>query len=321
LIETMSQKGAGETVAAFRAGTAGARPDALSVVSAGCGPQPWRQEGGGVRVAEWLEAELADREVDLVVLSELAPAPFFPVSRDRSWLGFGETLDGSELAAIAAVARRLDCHILVGFAELDRRLGLAFNSAALVGPDGDLVEGRLCSGPREGEPAVTYRKVHLSENWNADPGVHEKYFFAAGDGFVVYETSFGTLAPLVCYDRSFPESWRAVRLAGARVVGLPAAFSRPERTKTFELELQCAAVQNGLVVVAACRRGEETSPGGATVEFAGGSCVVSPLGDVVARGESRPWGEFVSCTVDLGLLDEHDRTYHLLRDRRPDAYR
>src|SRR4029077_7748303 len=110
--------------------------------------------------------------------------------------------------------------------------------SASPAPEGSFVVGRACPRPRAGQPTHVYRKVHLSENWNSDPGVHEKYFFRPGGGFVIYETSFGTFAPLICYDRSFPESWRAVRLAGARVVGLPAAFSRPERIRTFELELQ-----------------------------------------------------------------------------------
>jgi predicted amidohydrolase len=294
---------------------------ALSVVAAGCGPQPWQADGGGARVAEWLEAGLEGHEADLVILSELALTPFFSVSRDRSWLDAGEALDGPELAAIAEAARMIGCHVLVAFAERDARTGVLFNSAAFIGPDGALREGRFCSGPRAGEPTLVYRKVHLSENWNTDPGVHEKYFFAGGDGFVVFETDFGILAPLICYDRSFSESWRTVRLAGARVVGLPAAFSRPERIQTLELEIQAAAVQNGVVAIAACKGGAETAPGGATVEYAGGSCVVSPLGDVLARGGGVSGGELVSCTVDLGLLDEHDHTYHLLRDRRPDAYR
>lgn len=298
----------------------GAKPT-LSVVAAGCGPQPWQPDGGGARIAAWLEAELGARRPELIVLSELALTPFFTASRDRTWLGTGETVGGTELRAVAAAARRLQSHVLVAFAEREPETDVIFNSAVLLGPDGAPCEGRLCSGPRAGQPARVYRKVHLSENWNADPGVHEKYFFAPGDGFVVYDTPFGTCAPLICYDRSFPESWRSVRLAGARIVALPAAFSRPERRKTFELELQCAALQNGLVVVAACKGGIETTSGGASVEFAGGSCVVSPLGDVLSRGGPAPEGELLSCDVDLGLLHEYDRTYHLLRDRRPETYR
>jgi beta-ureidopropionase len=292
----------------------------LSVVAAGYGPQPWQASGGGGRVAAWLLERLAGREADLVILSELALTPFFSVTRERSWLDAGELPDGPELTAVAEVAAAIGSYLLVGFAEREPRTGVLFNSAALVGPDGSLVEGRFCSGPHAGRPTTVYRKVHLSENWNADPGVHEKYFFRGGDGFVVYETAFGLFAPLICYDRSFPESWRAVRLAGARVVGLPAAFSRPERIRTFELELQASAMQNGLFVIAASKSGVESRVGGETVEYAGGSCVVSPLGDVLARGGSAPEGELVACMVDLGLLDEHDRTYHLLRDRRPDAY-
>jgi predicted amidohydrolase len=296
--------------------------DVLHVVAAGCGPQPWERAGGGTRIADWLRRSLAGATADLVVLSELALTPFFSVTRDRSWLEGGDPLDGPELGAVAEAAAELGCYVLAAFAERDRDSGVLYNSAALIGPDGRLREGRYCTGPTAGEATRVYRKVHLSENWNADPGVHEKYFFRPGDGFVVYETAFGRFAPLICYDRSFPESWRAVRLAGARVIGVAAAFSRPERVKTFELELQVAAVQNGVFVVAASKRGTESSEdGAASVAFAGGSCVVSPFGDVLARGEIGDGAELVPYAIDLALIDEHDRTYHVLRDRRPEAYR
>lgn len=293
----------------------------LSVVALGCGRQPWQARGGGTRIADWMLERLGGRPVDLVVLSELALAPFFSVTRDRGWLDAGDTVDGPEVAAVADAAARLGSYVLVAFAEREPTTGVLANSVVLAAPDGSLVEGRVCSGPRAGEPARVYRKVHLSENWNTEPGVHEKYFFRPGDGFVIYETSFGTFAPLICYDRSFPESWRAVRLAGARVVGVPNAFSRRERIRTFTFELQTAAMQNGVFAIAACKAGTEGPPGGPDVRFAGGSCVVSPLGDVLASEScAGDDGEVVACTIDLGLLDDHDRTYHLLRDRRPEAY-
>jgi beta-ureidopropionase len=316
----VSQKTRSEVQTLSRPEDAASAPRTLAVVSAGCGPQPWQAHGGGSRVADWLQASLEGREVNLVILSELALTPFFSVSRDPSWLDAGEPLDGPELAAVAEAARKLGSYVLAAFAERDSRTGALFNSAVLIGPDGDIREGRFCSGHRTGESTAVYRKVHLSENWNADPGVHEKYFFRGGDGFVVYETAFGIFAPLICYDRSFPESWRAVRLGGARFVGVPAAFSRPERVKTFELELQVAAVQNGIFAIAASKGGPERVGGEGSVDYAGGSCVVSPLGDVLARGSGVPGAELVSCTLDIGLLVEHDRTYHLMRDRRPDAY-
>jgi predicted amidohydrolase len=292
----------------------------LSVVAVGCGPQPWEIRGGGARIADRLLDRLEGMSVDFVVLSELALTPFFSVTRDRGWLEAGDSVDGPEVEAVVETAARLGSYVLIPFAERIASTGVLANSAVLAAPDGSLVEGRFCSGPRAGEPTLVYRKVHLSENWNTEPGVHEKYFFAPGDGFVIYDTAFGTFAPLICYDRSFSESWRAVRLAGARVVALPAAFSRPERVRTFTFELQAAAVQNGVFVVAACKSGGEGPPGGPVVEYGGVSCVVSPLGDVLASSRGDGEGELVQCTIDLGLLDDHDRTYHLLRDRRPDAY-
>lgn len=293
---------------------------AVDVLVAQCGPQPWTPSGGGARLAEWLGPALADRHADLTVLSELATTPFFSVSTDRRWLTAGERLDGCGMRALGALAREASTHLLVPFAERAGD-GALYNSVALLGPDGEPVVGTVCSGPRRGEPETTYRKVHLSENRNTDPGVHEKYFFRAGDGFVVYETPFGSVAPLICYDRSFPEAWRAVRLAGARIVAVPVGSSRPERARMFARELEIGAVHNGAFVIGASKGGiEQVDDGAAEVTYFGASRVVSPFGDTLAEGPLAEGPALVPARLDLDLLDAYDRTYHVIRDRRPETY-
>jgi beta-ureidopropionase len=294
--------------------------DPIDVLVGQCGPQPWTAEGGGERLAAWLAPELSSAPAELVVLSELATTPFFSVSGDRRWHNAGERLDGLGFRALGALAREHATHLVVPFAERGPH-GELYNAAAVLGPDGEPVVGRVVSGPRSGQPETTYRKVHLSENRNTVPGVHEKYFFRPGDGFVVYDTPLGSLAILICYDRSFPEAWRAVRLAGAQIVVVPVGSSRPERAAMFARELQLGAVYNGVFVIGASKGGEEpTDDGVAAVTYFGSSQVVTPLGETIAEGPLAEGPAFVRARLERELLDAYERTYHLMRDRRPDAY-
>lgn len=293
----------------------------IDVLVAQLGPQPWTPNGGGERVAEWLRPQLGGASVDLVVLSELATTPFFAVSEDKAWLTAGEALGGAETAPLMELAALAQCYLVLPFAERDEETGGVYNSAALIGPDGRPVIGRYCTGPRRGEEAPTYRKVHLSENRNTVPGVREKYFFRPGEGFVVFDTDIGRVSILICYDRSFPESWRAVRLAGARIVAMPVASSRPERAKAFAAELDVAAVQQGIFVLAASKGGVEPADGGeAEVAYFGASRAVSPLGAVLAEGSIAEGPEALRCRLDPNDFEAHERAFHFLRDRRPDLY-
>ena len=267
-------------------------------------------------VLERVSAELEREPADLVVLSELALSPYFAASR-ASAVGSSVPVSGPEVRAAAALAGRYGVHLVLPFAEAAGR-GVTFNSVALLGPDG-LVPGRLVSGPRAGIATPTYRKVHLSENASATPGVHEKYHFTPGDGFVVWDTAFGHVAPLICYDRSFPESWRAVAAAGAEIAVVPMATSRPERVRMLESELTVAAVQNGIFVVAACKGGSETLDGG-HVAYSGGSMVVGPSGTVIDRADAGIGDVFLRAMLDPRALEEYAGTFHYARDRRPNAY-
>ena len=292
----------------------------VEVLVAQCGAQPWRRDGGGERLAAWIGPELERQRADLVVLSELSTTPFFSVAIDRDWMNAGETLGSPGVIALARLAQEASTHVVVPFCERGGA-GELYNAAAVFGPDGKPVLGTAVTGPNRGEPAATYRKVHLSENNNTDPGVHEKYYFRPGDGFVVWDTPFGRLGILICYDRSFPEAWRAVALAGASIVVVPVASSRPERAALFARELELGAVYNGVFAIGACKGGsEQIAEGPASIDYFGASQVVSPMGDSLAQGPLGEGPAFVRARLDPALLEAHERTYHLMRDRRPDAY-
>lgn len=293
--------------------------DVSAVVVQG-GPTAWKPRGNAAALASFVDAELQRQAADLVVLSELALTPYFAASRDRNWLTAGHEIDDDEIDILAQVARRHRSHIVVSFAERDRATDRLHNSILILDRAGEIVPGVLCSGPLAGTAARTFRKVHLSENNNTQPGVHEKYFFNPGNGFAIFDTELGRIGPMICYDRSFPESWRAVADAGAQIVPVPIATARPERVRLLQAELTVAAVQNGVFVLAACKGGDEAGPDGVTT-FSGGSSIVSPSGTVINHATANGGPIALRAVLEARELDLHARTFHYRRDRRADAYR
>jgi N-carbamoylputrescine amidase len=118
----------------------------------------------------------------------------------------------------------------------------------------------------------------------------------------------------ICYDRHFPEYTRQLVLRGAEIIFTPFAGLVNDPLKMYEIEMQGLAFQNQVFVAAVNRVGKEPA-----VEFIGGSFIVDPSGEVIARA---PRGEekllLVDC--DLSRLEEMRQVRPFLRDRRPEVY-
>lgn len=122
-----------------------------------------------------------------------------------------ETVPGPSTERIAELARELDIYVVFGMAERDaERPDVLYNAAAVVGPEGIL---------------GTYRKVHLGSL----PWVSEGVTFEPGRSLPIFETRFGPIGVLICYDFWFnPELSRILALKGARlIVNCCATFSGP----------------------------------------------------------------------------------------------
>lgn len=207
-------------------------------------------------------------------------------------------VDGPELAQVAALAREMT--LVVGFCEADG--GRRFNSAAVVSGDG--VHG-------------VYRKVHQP--------LGENLYYEPGETLRAFDTPVGRLGVLICYDKAFPESARALALDDAEVIACISAWPA-SRTATagdlaqdrwkqrFDIFDQARALENQVVWLAANQAGTFGS-----LRFVGSAKVVGPGGEVLAATGT---GEGVAyARVDVGeALHTARRSMFHLGDRRPDLY-
>lgn len=257
--------------------------------------------------------ETLDPKPDLVVLPELFALPFWCLGfSDPAYFEWAEGLDGPTLHFAADVARSQACVLVVPFFEKGAVEGEYYNSAAVVDPDGRLVEGMLPSGRR----LPTYRKNAISAyRWDHQTN-DEKFYFRPGPGYPVFHTAIGTLGVLVCYDRWFPEAWRVLALQGAEIVCVPNA-SQGDVGELFVPSMRTCAAQNLVHVVAVNRAGTE-SVRGSEVHYYGRSCIVDARGAVLGQAEGEPG--VVAADVDPAAVALARVRQTMYRDRRPELY-
>ena len=165
-----------------------------------------------------------------------------------------------------------------------------------------------------------YRKNHIPD----DPGFYEKYYFTQGDtGYKVFDTKFGRIGVLICWDQWYPEAARITSLMGAEVLFYPTAIgwepddkdeTKREQFKAWQTIQLSHAIANGIPVVAVNRVGRE-----ADTLFWGGSFVSNAFGTIMNQAPTDKEETFVQ-RVDLAQSDHYRTIWPFLRDRRVDTY-
>ncbi|MEE8111042.1 MAG: nitrilase-related carbon-nitrogen hydrolase, partial [bacterium] len=214
----------------------------------------------------------------------------------KKYFDMAVPIPGPTTDRIAAKAKEHEILIMAPVYEKEMA-GVYYNSAVLLGPDGGII-GK-------------YRKMHIPHSDN----FIEKYYFKPGNlGFPVFETPFGKIGILICYDRHFPEGARALGLGGAELVLIPVASPRPTAGEVFVKELMGMAIANQFFVAAVNRVGPE-----ARDQFFGSSLVCDPRGYVVAKAGGKK-DEVLIMDIDLSQVAATRNNWMFYRDRRPDAY-
>ncbi|MBI1832157.1 MAG: carbon-nitrogen hydrolase [Planctomycetes bacterium] len=277
----------------------------LGLIQMKCDPAP---EVNLDRAVERIE-QAARRGADVICLPELFLSHYFCQKMATEFFDLAESIPGPTTARLGPLARSLGKVIVASIFE-KRAAGVFHNTAVVFDADGALLG--------------LYRKMHIPD----DPLYHEKYYFTPGDlGFRTFDTRFGRVGVLVCWDQWFPEAARLTALQGAQVIFYPTAIGwHPREKAEFGVQQHSAwetiqrshAIANGVHVAAVNRTGHE-GPKDAGLEFWGGSFVSDPFGVVLAKG-SHDREEIVIATCDSSRSEDVRRNWPFLRDRRIDAY-
>ncbi len=249
--------------------------------------------------------EAAGKGAQIICLQELFNIPYFCTRQDTALFDLAESVPGPTTDYMAALAKELGVVIVASLFE-KRGPGLYHNTAAIIDADGTYL-GK-------------YRKMHIPQ----DPGFEEKFYFTPGDlGYCVWDTKFGKIGVLICWDQWYPEAARLTALAGAQILIYPTAIGWLDSEKAELGKAQhCAwetvqrghAVANGCFVAAINRTGFQDD-----TEFWGQSFVANPYGEIVAKGSVSD-EEIVIMACDLQAVEDFRRIWPFFRDRRIDTY-
>ena len=253
--------------------------------------------------------EAAGAGAQIICLPELFRTPYFCQKYELKNFDLAEPIPGPTSEALAAVAKQTG-RVVIGSIFERRTAGVYHNTAVILDADGKQIG--------------LYRKMHIPD----DPLFYEKYYFTPGDlGFKAFDTRFGRVGTLVCWDQWYPEGARLTALQGAQVLFYPTAIGWHPREKAeygdrqhdaWELMQRSHAVANGVYVAAVNRVGHE-GPADGGIEFWGASFVSDPFGVVLKRA-SHDKEEVVVVECDTSKQEEIRRNWPFLRDRRVDAY-
>jgi len=258
---------------------------------------------------EWKIREAAGLGAQIICTQELFRSQYFCREENHELFALAEPIPGPSTDALGRLARELGVIIVASLFER-RAAGLYHNTAAVIGADGEILG--------------LYRKMHIPD----DPLYFEKFYFTPGDlGFRNFDTPFGRVGVLVCWDQWYPEAARVSSLYGANILFYPTAIGWHPSEKTqygaaqldaWQTIQRSHAIANGIYVAAVNRIGFEGPPDKG-LEFWGSSFVSDPFGQVIAQA-STDKEETLIVECDPRRLEEVRQNWPFLRDRRIDAY-
>lgn len=256
--------------------------------------------------------EAASNGAQLIVFPEAATSGY--IYRDRDQFDpFLDTVPGVTTTALAEVTAQYGCYIAIGIAEKDVQTSLAYNTGALIGPEGYIGK---------------YRKVGLNPS--------DQLWFAPGNtGYPVFDTALGRITMIICYDDTYWDSARMAALKGADLIAyicssdrvLPSLGAEASGNHSTIAAVQQLSAWNGLAMVAADRNNAESNPTtGITVTYGGCASIWQADGTRTAHSPATSAnttmtnpGQILYGEIDPGLFDNEQK--RSLQRRRPDLYR
>ena len=250
---------------------------------------------------------LASKGANIICMQELFSSLYFCDVEDYNNFSLAESIPGTTTEMFSSLIKELNVVIVASLFE-KQMAGLYFNTTAVIDADGKYL-GK-------------YRKMHIPD----DPGYYEKFYFTPGDlGYKVFETKYGKLGVLICWDQWYPEASRITALMGADILFYPTAIgwatyqdedTNQDQYNAWQTIQRSHAVANGVPVVSVNRVGFEQD---GAMKFWGGSFVANAQGKLLYLA-SHEQEEVVVTELDLSQTDYFRKHWPFLRDRRIDSY-
>lgn len=234
------------------------------------------------------------KECDLVVFPEIQFTPFFPQYRDHCVDDYCMKIEDEAIGQLLQKAKEHQYYLSPNvYLESN---GSRYDASLWIGPDGKIED--------------ISKMVHIAQNIDF---YEQDYYTPSDDGFKVFETPFGRIGIVICFDRHIPESIRSCTLKGADLVIVPTANTKAEPMETFEWEMRVQAMHNQVFIAMCNRVGTEDQ-----MQFAGESIVIHPSGDVIAKADDQE--QLLVCDIDLEEVKKVRDNIDYISLRRPEQY-
>ena len=253
--------------------------------------------------------EAAGNGANVICTQELFMSDYFCLVEDAKFFDLAEQIPGVTTDALCKVCGELGVVLVASLFE-NRGGEVYHNTSVVIDADGKML-GK-------------YRKMHIPQ----DPCFEEKFYFTPGDlGYKSWNTKFGKIGVLICWDQWYPEAARLTALDGAHIIFYPTAIGTlptedANELKKFQTAWQTVqrghGVANGCFIAAVNRVGTEGA-GDRSIKFWGHSFVSNPYGEVIAQA-SDDKEEILYAEIDLKETTNFRRTWPFFRDRRIDSY-
>jgi predicted amidohydrolase len=250
-----------------------------------------------VKMSEFVSKIASQQKVDLIVFPELVTSGFELGVR---FTELAQRIPGPSVNLMAQRAAEFGVYIAFGLVSKEKVESVLYNSAVLVGSDGELIG--------------SYNKVHLRGE--------ERMAFREGFRLPVFETEIGHIGLTLGWDLAYPEVARSLTLDGADLICVMANWekSQIEEWRTY---IRARAYENALYVAAANRVGEDV-----TLTFGGESAIIGPRGKVHAvladekdPESGQPREGYCVARVDLDEVRKSREEFQTLQTRQPTVYR
>ncbi len=275
-------------------------------------PKLGEPEENLVKMSDFVSKIASQQKVDLIVFPELATSGYELGVR---FTEVAQRIPGPSINLMAQRAAEFGVYIAFGLVTKEKVESVIYNSAVLVGPDGELLG--------------SYNKVHLRGE--------ERMAFREGFRFPVIETEIGSIGLMLGWDLAFPEVSRSLSLEGAEILCLMANWESGDMEE-YRTYIKSRAFENATYIAASNRVGEDV-----TLNFGGESMIVGPRGkihaaisnekadakdDKAAEGAEKSKKEepkvkegYAVARIDLEEVRKNREQYQMMQERQPTAYR